>query len=143
MNKVLIDTNVWVDVALERDGFFEASRACLIACAHEDIDMYVVATSLKDVFYWVQKAVGAKKAYQAVAYFMDIAETCPVDGPLCRAAIDLERPDYEDGIIAACAISSSVEAIISRDKKAFKHLDIKCYTPAEFLDKTGWSLIDI
>lgn len=51
--KVLFDTNVWLDIILSREGFWEASCAALYDCIDEDDDLCVVATSLKESsFSW-------------------------------------------------------------------------------------------
>ena len=47
--KVLFDTNVWLDIILSREGFWEASLTALYDCIDEDDDLCVIATSLKDV----------------------------------------------------------------------------------------------
>lgn len=57
--KVLFDTNVWLDIILSREGFWEASCAALHDCIDEDDDLCVVATSLKDVFFLVERLKSA------------------------------------------------------------------------------------
>lgn len=51
MNSVLVDTNVWVDIALKRPDFFEDSLGSVMACVEEGAQIFVVGTSVKDVFY--------------------------------------------------------------------------------------------
>ncbi len=46
--KVLIDTNVWLDVALGREGFYTTSLTALYEFIDEDDEMSVKATSLKE-----------------------------------------------------------------------------------------------
>ena len=138
MNSVLIDTNVWVDIALKRTAFYNASMGCILACVEENIPLYIVGTSLKDVFYWVEKSVGAPVAYQSVSLLLDIAKVAVVDEVVCKAALELERPDYEDGIVAACARAEQVSAIVSRDEAAFNNLSIKKFMPAQLLEELGY-----
>lgn len=53
--KVLVDTNVWLDLILHRAPFEEDSKGCLMACVEESVDLCVAATSLKDILlYYVQ-----------------------------------------------------------------------------------------
>ena len=135
MNSVLIDTNVWIDIALRRPAFFADSMACVMACVEEGVDLYVVGTSLKDVFYWVEKSAGSEAAYQAVRLLLDIACVACVDSRVCEDALSLEKPDYEDGIIAACAALEHVDAIVSRDAAAFTSAATRKLTPSQLADE--------
>ena len=119
MNSVLVDTNVWVDIALKRPDFFEDSLGSVMACVEEGAQIFVVGTSVKDVFYWAERSAGAEAGYRALSMLFDIADVAVVDGPVCKNAVSLERPDYEDGIISACARAEQVEVIVSRDEAAF------------------------
>lgn len=138
MNSVLVDTNVWVDVALRRPGFFEDSLGAVMACVEEDVRMFVAATSVKDVFYWAAKSAGSDAGYRALSFLFQVADVASIDGPVCEAALRLERPDYEDGIIAACAQAEHVDAVVSRDAAAFSALDVPKLMPRAFLAELGY-----
>ena len=96
MNSVLVDTNVWVDIALKRPDFFEDSLGSVMACVEEGAQIFVVGTSVKDVFYWAERSAGAEAGYRALSMLFDIADVAVVDGPVCKNAVSLERPDYEE-----------------------------------------------
>ncbi len=102
--KVLVDTNVWLDLILHRTPFEEDSKGCLMACVEESVDLCVAATSLKDIFYIASKCLDTSRAYEAVRLVLEISNAASVDDLVCRKkALELEKPDYEDGIIAAAA----------------------------------------
>ena len=143
MSKVLIDTNIWVDVVLNRPQFVEASKGALMACLEDGDEMLVAATSLKDVFYFASKSAGTDSGYRAVELILDIATPAQVDAVVCRNALSLEKPDYEDGIVAACALAEEAETIITRDERAFDGLGIEKCSPGEFLEARGFSPIDL
>ena len=143
MSKVLVDTNVWVDVVLNRPQFVEASKGAIMACLEDDDEMLVAATSLKDVFYFASKSAGADSGYRAVELILDIATPAQIDAIVCKNALALEKPDYEDGIVAACALAEEVDVIITRDERAFNDLGIAKRSPREFLEARGFSPIDL
>lgn len=141
--KVLVDTNVWLDLILHRTPFEEDSKGCLMACVEESIDLCVAATSLKDVFYITSKCLDADRAYEAVRLVLEISNAASVDDLVCRNALELEKSDYEDGIIAAAAVADKVDAIVSRDVDAFSTLPASRFTPTELLEHLGyerWSI---
>lgn len=143
MNSVLIDTDVWVDIALKRPAFFEASMGAVMACIEEGVRIAVVGTSVKDVFYWAEKSAGSSAGYRALAMLFDIAEVAAVDDLVCKRALLLEKPDYEDGIVAACAEVEHVDAIVSRDVSAFGDLPIPKFEPQELIAHLGYQEIDL
>ena len=55
MSKVMVDTNVWVDVILIRPDFVEESKGALMVCLEEGDEVLVAATSLKDIFYFAER----------------------------------------------------------------------------------------
>lgn len=141
--KVLIDTNVWLDVALGREGFYSASITVLYEFIDEGDEMCIAATSLKDVFFIVARLEGADAAYQAVERIMDLATIIPVDGIVCASALPLERPDFEDGIIAAAAQAEEADLILTRDKEAFATLGIEKMSPVQLMEERGWEEIEL
>ena len=137
----MIDTNVWIDVVLNRPQFVAESKGALMACIEDGDEMLIPATSLKDVFYFAERSAGPDAGYRAVELILDLATPAQVDGFVCKNAIGLERPDYEDGIVAACVLAESADAIISRDEDAFNDLAVPKYSPREFLDARGYKSV--
>ena len=133
MSRVMVDTNVWIDIVLNRPEFVFESKGAVMACIEEEDEILVAATSLKDVFYFAERSAGIDAGYRAVELILDIATPAQVDGIVCRKAIKLERPDYEDGIVAACLLAEDADEIISRDESSFNDLGVPKYTPASFL----------
>ncbi len=53
--KIMCDTNVIIDVLLEREPFIEDSYKILKLCEEHKIDGFVSASSVTDIFYLVRK----------------------------------------------------------------------------------------
>ena len=140
--KVLVDTNIWLDLLLDRQPFSVMSHAALAACINDEDDICIAPTSLKDVFYLVRKKLDAKHAYEAIELILNMTEVLVIDRIICEKAIQLERPDYEDGMIAAIALTEKADCILTRDEGAFTELSIPKYSPTEFLKAQGYEKID-
>lgn len=143
MSKVMIDADVWVDIVLARPQFVAESKGAVMACLQEGDEVLVAAASLKDVFYFAAKSAGAEAGYRAVELILAIAAPAQVDATVCKDALVLERPDYEDGIVAACAQAENADAIVSRDGASFNDLGIRKYSPCEFLEAKGFSSVSL
>ena len=143
MSKVMVDTNVWVDIILSRPDFVEESKGALMACLEEGDEILVAATSLKDIFFFAERSAGADAAYRAVELILDIATPAQVDALVCRNALALGRPDYEDGIVAACMSAEGADAIVTRDASSFNTFEVPKYSPNEFVAAHGFEPVDL
>lgn len=137
MNSVLIDTNIWLDIILDRPGK-DYAKGAVMACLEEQLEMRVCSTSLKDIFYLVNKKHGSEGAYRAIRLILELAKPTVVDELICHQALGYEVPDYEDGIITACALAERVDAVVTRDKDSFEGRSFAKYTPAEFVHALGY-----
>ena len=66
--KVLVDTNVILDGFLERELFVEDAKALLNAIQSQQIEGFVTATTLTDIFYIVRRETkNIEQAREAVS----------------------------------------------------------------------------
>ena len=133
-NRVLIDTNIILDAAMSERPGWAAATLLLDEIAYGETTGLVVATSLKDIYYVLAKYAGEPAARSFTAAALDALEVVAVDEAICRAAASSNEPDFEDGIVRACAESADVDFIISRDESAFRRSKIKRVTAQEYLD---------
>lgn len=132
--RLLIDTNILLDAAMgERPGW-TAATLLVDELVYEDVIGYVSALSLKDIYYVLSKYADERAARSFVLATMDLLTVADVDGTLCRLAALSDEPDFEDGIIRACAEDLSVDFIISRDEKAFARSPIRRLSAQECID---------
>ena len=140
--RVLVDTDVWLDVALGRDGH-DTSLAALYGCIDDGIIMTAAATTLRDAFTIASAADGCTIAYEMLERLMDLAEILPVDSIVCRSALQLRLSSYGDGIIAACARTENIDLVITRNTEPFLSLGIPASTPDEFIEELGFTTIEL
>ena len=57
--RCMIDTNLILDVLLEREPFFEDSKAVLTHCEQGKIQGFILASTATDIFYLLRKALGS------------------------------------------------------------------------------------
>ncbi len=132
--RLLIDTNVLLDAAMDERPGWTAATLLIDELAYEDVVGYVSALSLKDVYYVLTKYADECAARSFILAAMELLIVTGVDGALCRLAALSDEPDFEDGIIRACAESLPVDFIISRDEKAFARSPIRRLSAQEYVD---------
>lgn len=74
---------------------------------------------------------------------MELAEILPIDGIVCRSALQLRLPGYSDGILAACARTENIDLVITRNTEPFLSLGIPASTPDEFIEELGFTTIEL
>ncbi len=70
---------------------------------------------------------------KAIKLCLDSFQICTVDKQTLERATDLEGNDFEDNLQIACALSSGLDAIVTRNKADFKTAAIAVMEPAELL----------
>ncbi len=77
--KILIDTNIVLDLLLERSPFVEDAIVLFEMVEMSRIQGYIAATTLTNVFYIIRKAQGREPAILSVSRMLAGLELCCVD----------------------------------------------------------------
>ena len=136
--KIMIDTNIILDVLLEREPFYEYSKAILELCEKRKIYGFISASSATDIFYLVRKALNStEKAYDALGEILNIVKILTVTNDDVNKAFLQKAKDFEDCLLATCAKSNKCDGIVKRNTKDFSEFGITLYTPDEILTMIG------
>lgn len=132
--KIMCDTNVILDVLLEREPFVEDSYRVLSLCEEHKIDGLVSVSSVTDIYYLVRKhTYSTELAYKAVGKLLEIVKVCGVTNNDVLMAFQKKAKDFEDCLLATCAKSNHCDCIVTRNKKDFEGFGISAFAPAELL----------
>lgn len=129
--KILFDTNVVLDVLMDREPFFNAA-AELFATVEEGSGVgYLCATTLTTVYYLAEKTLGAKSAKQAIRKLLALFEVAMVNRPVLETALQARFNDFEDAVVYAAALHAGADVIVARNEVDFKSSKIPVYSPLE------------
>ncbi|NEN89932.1 MAG: putative toxin-antitoxin system toxin component, PIN family [Okeania sp. SIO3H1] len=118
--RVLVDTNIILDAFLEREAFVQDAKTLLTAIQSQQIEGYVTATTLTDIFYIVRKQTKSlEKARETVAMTLELMEICDVNRNILETAFATNLRDFEDAVQLACAYAENVDAIITPNPDDF------------------------
>lgn len=129
MKRVLIDTNVVLDVLLERKPYLGASAAVWDAVECGAAEGYLAAHAVTTIHYLAQKQLGARRAKRVIANLLQVFGVAAVDGNVLRDALQSETQDFEDAVSEAAARAGGCEAIVTRDLKGFRAAGLPVLTP--------------
>jgi predicted nucleic acid-binding protein len=131
---ILIDSNVVLDFMLKNEDFCEAAEDVLVLTESGEIEGYVSASAVTDIFYVARKALGDKtKALNLIRNLLAIVHVAAVDEGVIHSAMDLDWGDFEDAVQYSAGARLNVEYIVTRDLKGFAESGIKTVTPRDLL----------
>jgi predicted nucleic acid-binding protein len=129
MKRFLVDTNVALDVLLERQPHFTASAAVWTAIETAAAEGYLAAHGITTIHYLAQKQLGTRRARRVITGLLQVFRVAPIDEGVLRAALDRDGGDFEDAVTAAAARFSKCDAIVTRDPKGFRTAELPALTP--------------
>jgi predicted nucleic acid-binding protein len=133
--KVLIDTNIVLDLILEREPFIEAAIALFEQIEQGKLESYIAATTITNIFYIIRKMKGREVALAAIHRLLTGLQFCTVDRQTVETAFSLDLTDFEDSIQLACATIAQLDAIITRDHQDFMNSNIPVYSSTEIINQ--------
>jgi predicted nucleic acid-binding protein len=129
--RLLLDTNVILDVLLRREPWRADAEAVWRANDERHIAGCLTAMTLTDIFYVARRSSDLATARQAVQLCLDEFEIVPVRRHDLERALQLSGPDYEDNLQIACAEAVAADAIVTRDQDNYQGSTIPIWSPAE------------
>jgi len=130
---ILFDTNVVLDVMLDRAPFSEPASQLLLLIEQGEITGFICATTVTTIHYLATKNLGKDPAKNQIKNLITLFNIAPVNRPVIEDALKSEFSDFEDAVIYHSARHVGVEAIITRDIKGFKNSELPIYSPTEIL----------
>ncbi|TEB16719.1 hypothetical protein Psfp_01120 [Pelotomaculum sp. FP] len=132
--RILIDTNVILDILRKREPFFEASYGAFKQAALDDTECLVSATAVTDIFYLLRKGLGdmvkAKESLERLLQLVTIADVLALD---IQTALSESTPDFEDAVVHAVAARNKADYILTRNTKDFEGSTVPAIAPQDFL----------
>lgn len=133
--KVLIDTNIILDVLCNRKEFVEASAKVFKLCEIKKITGYISALSLPNIVYIMRKELNAEKVREILEKLSLIFEIADLKADDLKRASALDFKDYEDAIQSAQASRIKANYIITRNIKDYGKSKVTAIKPSELIER--------
>jgi predicted nucleic acid-binding protein len=129
MKRILFDTNVVLDVLLDRQPHVEASAAAWAAVETGISEGLLAAHAVTTIHYLIRKEMGTVKARRILSAILRVFGVAAVDGVVVQEALQLPFSDFEDAVTAAAARLAGCECIVTRDPKGFRGSPVRSLIP--------------
>jgi predicted nucleic acid-binding protein len=131
--RILLDTNVVLDIALDRIPFSVAASRILEASDFDRVHLFITGSIATDIYYVLRKEEGRETALAFLGDLMKAVDVCAVDKNVLLQALASMFPDFEDAVQNYAAIETSLDIIVTRNPKDFSTSSLMVVLPEEFV----------
>ena len=128
--KILIDTNIFLDVGLNRQPFFTDSARVIDWAEHNPKHAAIAWHSVSNIAYLMKN--NAKGFLSDLLVFLEVASG---DTAAVRQALGMQTRDFEDALQTVAALEFGADLIVTRNPNDFQKLPIHVMTPAGFVQE--------
>jgi predicted nucleic acid-binding protein len=131
--KVLVDTNVVLDVLLDRHPFANAASGIFALIEQSKLQGILCATTITTIDYLLTQNLPRPAARQTIRKLLELFEIAPVTRAVLEEALQSKMSDFEDAVLDQAGRLSGAELIVTRNQKDFRHASLKVSGPDELL----------
>lgn len=134
-DSVFIDSDVLLDIALDRTPFVNSSEMVLDTILLKKISAFTSPLAIANIYYIIAKNSTASKAKHFVKTLESMIGILSIDKNTVKKAVESDIKDFEDALQYYCVLDGGIGFIITRNKKDYPKMQIKVLTPVEFSEK--------
>ena len=133
MNRVLVDTNILLDVFLERHPHCLPAQTVWTLVERKQIQAAISAVSVNNVFFIIKKLSSKEKATKAIETLVDIFSIVEINSKIIVKTLAGKFDDFEDGLQYHSALKYKAQAILTRNPDDFRKSQIPVMDCAMYL----------
>lgn len=138
MIKAFIDTNILLDILLEREGYKDAA-AILLCQKEQKCSLYLSSLTMANIAYILRKKFKGVELYNALNRLKAFFKIVDLTALNVESALELQANDFEDALQYFSATNVQADVIVTRNEKDFYFSNIKIVSPRLFIE----NIIDV
>ena len=131
--RVLVDTNVVLDVVLARKSWVAEATDLLDRIARRELEGFVAAHAVTTVFYVIERERDRRTALTAIGDLLSVVEVAEVGSGDFQRALTFGLRDFEDAVQAAACLRVGADFLVTRNAKDYKGSPVSVKAPGELL----------
>lgn len=137
MSKLLIDTNIVLDLLAKREPFYNGAAQIFSLADKHKLKLTVSSLTFANTNYVLTSLKSAKEARDILRRFKILVRVLSLNDKIIDLALNDDKfKDFEDGLQYYSAIENNQDMIITRDLKDFKESKLPVMTADEYLTST-------
>lgn len=134
IKKILIDTDVILDVALDRKPFSEKSRLVLAMIENTIAIGHVSSNCVANIYYVLRNLGGDASTREFIRKILKYMTVISIEHADVMESLSSGMPDFEDAVQNFSAIRNQCSCIVTRNFEDYKSSKLTIYTPNEFIN---------
>lgn len=131
--KAILDTNIVLDVLLNRRPFAEPAAAVFGLAEQSRFSGMLCATTVTTVHYLLSQTFANGEARQLLSKLLSLFGIAAVNRHVIERALRSGIDDFEAAVLSEAAVLAGAECIITRNARDFRKSPLKILDAAEFL----------
>jgi predicted nucleic acid-binding protein len=137
MDRLLVDTNIVIDLLSKREKFYKEAQELFTLSDYNDVKLYISSLTIANTHYLLSRDNKLDDAKKILIKFKVLVEVLPMDDKILELALVSDFKDFEDAIQYHTALENDLDIIISRNKRDFKNSNLPVFTASEYLLKNN------
>lgn len=134
--KLLIDTNVVLDLLLNREPFCNEAAKVLNLSDRAEVKEYISASAITDIYYIAYRQLRDKTIVRnMIKTLLSIVSIACVTEQEIAEALELEWSDFEDSVQYAVAYLNEMDGIVTRNAADYKRAELSVWSPEQIVMK--------
>lgn len=138
MKKVFLDTDIILDFLAQREPHYNAAAELFSMISEGKIKAHTTTQSFANLAYLLTKAIAKEKVSRVLLKTSKLFTVIPVSASALDKAFMSNFTDLEDAMQYYAALEHKITAIITRNKKDYKHSQIQVFNASEFIAAIGF-----
>lgn len=131
--RVFLDTNILIDIVLNRKPWVDAALVLLELSRQKRLPLVASDISFVNLAYVLRKAMSPADMYSTMTDMLRYMSVAAAGESIITEAVSLRWKDMEDCVQYLSARQAGADCVISRNAADFGEADIPVMTPVEFL----------
>ena len=131
---VLIDTDILIDVALDREPFSNHSAVVIDKAQTRIYRAFCAWHSISNFYYIISPQAGKTTALAFIRDLLTFVNIAPTITKDVKFALNLQMSDFEDALQVAAAKACNADFIITRNLKHYAKSPIPAKLPQTFIN---------
>ncbi|MEK7274317.1 MAG: PIN domain-containing protein [Candidatus Desantisbacteria bacterium] len=133
MKTILCDINIFLDIFLNRQPYYNSSACVFSLVENGKINGYVCSLSFPVMFYLLSKENNATSALKILEKIRAIFRVARVDEKVIDLSLASNFKDFEDAVQYYSSTLHKIDYLITRNKKDYIESGLSVLTPEEFI----------
>jgi len=129
--RILFDTNIILDVLLNRKAFAALSAKLIGMVESKHVDGYLCATTVTTLDYLLSKAISKKQAKVEIKKLLTIFRIAEVNSNVLALSVNSTFGDFEDAVQYFSGECCDISGLVTRNTRDYRSAELPIYTPDE------------